>query len=239
MKKVIHAYGVLASPLDISINLADLGISHSLISNTLRAEATEKEHSDTQPGWPIVLPSLKFLPRYQCDRRRQILFVCDSLAQLSLCNIRILDPRDMRYSLRRSLEHALANPFEKDWKLEVREPTFAEYVTSSTKPSFLNGIQTELYRITPYDLRKQVQALVIGYLAGVEPRKKLWDKLNSTYKLDRLKVVLNDPKCSQLKQAVGLYIRGGDLETISMEYSCPTFEILYLSKSAANAKSRI
>jgi hypothetical protein len=145
----------------------------------------------------------------------------------------------MKYSLQRSLEHALAHPFEKDWKLQVNEPTFAEYVTSSTKPSFLNGVQTEFYRITPYDLRKSVQALVIGYLAGAVSRKKLWDKLNSSHKLDRLKSVLTNPKCMQLKQAVSLYLKGGDLEIIALEYSCPTFEILYLSKSAANAKSRV
>lgn len=239
MKRVLHAYGVLASPFDVSTSLADLGISHSLASNTLRSELSEKEHAEEQPAWPIILPSIKFVTRYTCDRRHQILLICDSLAQLSLTNIRILDPRDIHYSLKRALEHAVKNPFERDWKLETTEPTFEQYVKSATKPSFLNGIQTELYKITPYDLRKQVQGLVIGYLAGVESRTKLYAKLNSSYKLDRIKELLNDPKCGQLKHAVQMYTKGGDVEVIAMETSCPTFEILYLSKSAANAKSKV
>lgn len=235
---IIHAFGVMASPFDVSTNLTNLSISHSLIANTLTAENQEILCSKVQPSWPIILPSLKFWSRYRSKRKSQIIFICDSLAQLSLCNVRTLKPDAIRENLRKSLEYAIENPFEANWKLEVRSPTFAEYVDASTKPSFLNGVQNALYKITPYDLRKTVQALVIGYLAGTETRKNLMTKLNSTYKLDAVKALISDPKCGALKEAVTAYGKCLDVEKVAAEYDVATFEILYLSKSAANAKAR-
>lgn len=236
--KIIHAYGVLASPLDISTCLSDLKTSHSIVTNNLRAASSDVMCSVAQSFWPIILPSIRFVSRYKCRRESQILFICDSLAQLSLCNVRILNPKDIRDNIQKALNHAVENPIP-SWKLEIKEPSFDEYVTASTKPSILNHIQTEFYKLTPYDLRKAVQAQVISYLAGTETRKRLMEKLNSSYKLDKVKALIQDPRCTDLRNAVQLYTKTLDVEAVAAQTGCATFEILYLSKSAANTKARL
>lgn len=233
---IIHAYGVLASPMDVSNALSSLNVSHGMVSSSLRSEVSEVHHGLKQPSWPIVLPSVKAVQRFKASRKSQILFICDSLAQLSLCNVRVMKPQDLKVGLVAALEYAIENPVT--WKLEMRTISFDEYVTANTKPSFLNGVQTELYRITPYDLRKSAQAVVIGYLAGAESRKNLMAKLNSSYKLDRLKALLTDPKCTELKEAVAEYGKTQNVELAAEKYKVATFEILYLSKSSANTKAR-
>lgn len=233
---IIHAYGVLASPMDVSNALSSLNISHGVVSASLRSEVSEIHLGTKQPSWPIVVPSVRAVPRFKASRKSQILFICDSLAQLSLCNVRVMKPQDLKRGLPAALDYAIENPL--DWKLEMRTISFDEYVTANTKPSFLNGVQTELYRITPYDLRRTTQAIVIAYLAGTESRKNLMTKLNSSYKLDRLKALLADPKCAELKDAVAEYSRTQNVELAAETHKVATFEILYLSKSAANAKAR-
>jgi hypothetical protein len=229
-KNLIQIYGVLASPMQLSAELSALNVSHIVVNNSLRAEPRLKELGFKQPALPIVVPSLTIFRRQQLTYERQIMFVCGPLAELQTTNIRVI--KDWRSHLRKALEYAIANPLPPDWKLVISEPTMEDFVHKATKPSFLNHVQAELYRITPYDLRKSVQALVISYLGGTESAAKLRAKLASSYKLDRLRELMKDPKCQVLRQAVADYRKIGDEEKVAKAHGVETFEIMYLFKSS-------
>ena len=235
MSKIIHAYGLLASPLQVSETLAQLRVGHTLVNDTLRAKGIEHHFSTRQPAWPIVLPTIQALGRYQCNRGDQILLICDSLALLSTCNVGILKPEDMETSLRKALNYAVANPML-NWKLTRIEPTIGDYVANATTPSYLNLIQAEFYKITPYDLRKEIQALVIGCLAGIESRSKLFAKLSTSYKLDNLKTLVKDPKFGALKDAVSMFRSNGNVELTATTTGYQTFELLYVTRSSAKTQ---
>jgi hypothetical protein len=231
MKNVIQAYGVLASPLQISVAFQALGVSHVLIDNTLQARPQVKDIAARQPAMPVIIPSLRALNRHWAPYKQQILYVCGSLDELKSTNLRVI--KDWRNSLATSLTYATFHPLWNDWELVVNEPTMEDFVHKATKPSFLNHIQAEIYKLTPYDLRKSVQALVIAYLAGMESQAKLRQKLASSYKLDRLKALMADPTCQTLRQAVADYRKTKDEELSAKAFGVETFEIMYLFKSSA------
>ena len=231
MKCVIQAYGVLASPLQLSAAFTSSGISHVLIDSSLQARPTVKDVAKKQPAWPVILPSLQALKRHWLPYDQQILYVCGSLAELQTTNIRII--KNWRASLHKSLSYATFHPLYNDWALEIKEPTMEDFVSVATKPSFLNHVQAEIYKLTPYDLRKTVQAMVISYLAGMEGFTKLKQKLASSYKLDRLKTLMTNPQCQILRDAVADYRKTGDEEKVAKAYGVETFEIMYLFKSSA------
>lgn len=231
MKNTIQAYGVLASPLQLSVEFADVGVSHVLIDASLHARPTVKNVAKKQPAWPIIIPSLTALKRHWLEYDQQILYVCGSMDELKTTNLRII--KDWKASLRRSLIYAVANPLPSDWELVVKEPTMEDFVHGATKPSFLNHIQAEIYKLTPYDLRKTVQAMVIAYLAGVSPFGPLKLKLASSYKLDGLKALMANPQCQVLRNAVADYRKTGDEEAVAKMHGVETFEIMYLVKSSA------
>jgi hypothetical protein len=231
VKNIFHAYGVLASPLQLSAAFTSIGISHVTIDSSLKAKPTVKNVAKKQPAWPVVLPSLKAMGRHWLELDNQILYICGSMHELSTTNLRII--KDWKSSLKASLIYAGLHPFDHDWQLVTNEPTMEDFVNMATKPSFLNHVQAEIYKLTPYDLRKTVQAMVIAYLAGTEGPTKLKQKLASSFKLDRLKALMADPQCQVLRQAVADYRRSGDEEAVAKAHGVETFEIMYLVKSSA------
>lgn len=234
MKKVIHAFGSLASPLQIASTLTNLRISHTLVNSDLCLRTNDFHLAKEQPAWPVILPSVHAVSKYKCDMENQILFVCDSLALLSTCNMGILRPQDIEASMRRSLEYAIANPML-GWKLVRVEPSITDYVSGATKPSYLNEVQTLLYKISNYDLRKEIQGLIIGCLAGAESRTKLAAKLASNHKLDELRILVKDPKFNLLRDAVAMHQRGSAIEVVASATGFENFEILYITRSSAKS----
>lgn len=235
MSKIIHAYGLLASPLQVSAVLTQLKVGHTLFKDSLMSPGKELHFDSRQPAWPVVLPTIQAMSRYRCGADKQILMICDSLALLSTCNLRTLKPHNMEVTLKKALEYAVANPMD-GWHLIRTEPSIKEYVDSATTPSYLNLIQSDLYKITPYDLRREVQALLIGCLAGMEPRAKLVAKLKSSQKLDGLLELIKDPKFMGLKEAVALFRTNGDVDTTALATGYQTFEILYVTRSASKTQ---
>lgn len=230
---ILQAYGVLASPLQLSAAFSSLGVSHILIDSSLHASPHIKEVAKAQPAWPIIVPSLKALNRHWAPYERQILYVCGSLDELKATNIRVI--KEWRTNLQRSLRYALTQPVQDDWQLQINEPTMEDYVHKATKPSFLNHVQAEIYKLTPYDLRKSVQALTIAYLSGNSGFAQLKLKLASSYKLDRLRELMDDPKCRTLRQAVADYRKTKDEQLTAKAYGVETFEIMYLFKQPAKS----
>lgn len=231
MKNVIQAYGVMASPLQLSAAFVSHGVSHVIIDSSLQARPTVLDVARRQPAWPVVIPSVQTLRRHWLGFEAQILYVCGSMDELKTTNLRIV--KDWKQDLRRSLAHATLNPLDSDWKLETLEPTMADFVSVATKPSFLNHVQAEIYKLTPYDLRKTVQAMVIAYLSGTEPFTKLKLKLASSYKLDGLKALMAQDQCQTLRDAVAEYRKTGQEEDVAKAFGVEPFEIMYLFKSSA------
>jgi hypothetical protein len=235
MKNIINVFGIHSSPFIVSSSLRNLNVSHTVFSGETKLIKSVVNLSKEQPAWPIILPSIKTINRYKDSGEKQILFVCDALAALSHCNVKIIKIDDITNRIKDALIYSIENPLnDSAWKLIEKEPSVLDYVTHATKPSFLNGLQSAIYKITPYALRKEIQELIIGYLGGTETRSKLSDKLNSNYKLDALKELIKNDKFANLRNAVTAYKKTNDVEETAKLFECETFEILYLARSSAN-----
>ncbi len=234
---IIGVYGTTLPPLAVSSTLKILRIGHTLVNGATNNPSYENQHfGKHQPGWPVIVSNVGLLSRFQCSTDRQVLFVCDSLPILMSCNLRVIKtPMEMNYqdythNMALALNHAVSHPLD-GWELTRKEPSIIEYVNLATKPSFLNNMQTEIYKITPYALRLEVKALIIGYLAGVESRAKLIAKLKTSLKLNNLLALIMDSKTPLLKEAVALFNRTQDIEATAKATGFETFEILYVVNS--------
>jgi hypothetical protein len=174
--------------------------------------------------------------RVPASKWPRILFVCDSPSALSQCNVLCITECTTE-RLSAALKLATAQPVPEGWKLQRNEPTILDYVQTATKPSYLNHIQTALYRITPYALRKDVQYTTIAFLDGQISLKTLRVKLKSNYKLAELLELVGDPKAEELRRAVARFKATNMLDETAKEFNVETFEILYVVNSAKrNAK---
>lgn len=232
---VIKAYGCLVPIHEVSEILHSLRVGHTVVER--QRQYVRHNGGLEQPGWPVLLPNIGMIKRYACKRDLQILFVCDSRSALKTCNLGLINPVDIGLNLRKALEHAIAAPTPM-WQLVSKEMSFAEYVAHATKPSFLNDLQTEFYSINPYDLRKEVQALVIAYLANVESKAKMKAKLDTSHKLARLRQLVNDPKCDALRAAVAKVQRGESEQMVALATGFETFELLYIARSSAKTSDK-
>lgn len=231
MKNVVHAFGALASPLELSAALTQLRIAHIVVDNSLMARPYVVDIGLQQPAWPVILPSLKALRRFDLPHQRQILYVCGSTAELEATNLRVI--KDWKATLIQSLKYAVLHEFQPTWELQVKEMAIEDYVEIATKPSFLGDVQTAIYKITPYDLRKAVQAQFIAYLAGIGGFQALRTKLSSSYKLEVLRSLLADPRCAVLRNAVTWAKKTGDVENVAVQTGVEKYEIMYLLRSTA------
>ena len=75
-----------------------------------------------------------------------------------------------------------------------------EVLKVATTYSFLNGIQTALYKITPYSLRKNTQTAIISYFYGDLPYTKLITHLESSNKLKTLLELCKDKQAKALRE---------------------------------------
>lgn len=188
-----------------------------------------------QPAWPVVISRVSNISRYSVAHSPQVLFVCDSAAAVAVTNIRqIKDEEWLTYQIDRALRHSVSD-LDNRWEIKHTEPTILEYVDAVTKPQFLNFMQTALYKITPYALLKETQAITVGYLNGSVTAKALRAKLQSNYKLADMLKIFEDPKAEQLRDAVAEYKRTWQLEAVAAQYGIDTFQILYVVNSSARA----
>ena len=130
----------------------------------------------------------------------------------------------------------IASKEKEGWSLINKEPSTLDYVNSATKPSLVNKLQTEVYKLTPYALRKEVQQLMIAYLAGTASYTAMHKKLKSSLKLQRLGELLHLPKAKELREAV-LMLNTTSVEDVAKKTGFETFELLYLSRSNAKTLS--
>jgi hypothetical protein len=171
---------------------------------------------------------------------RAVYFVCDARAALSTSNIsQVLWPEHRGLmEVTAAVKQALiaANSLTHDWQIVVNEPTIEDYVNIATKPSFFNHVQSAMYRITPYNLRKEVNLMCVAYLAGSVSITALKRKLKSSHKLDQLLTLMDSEKARELREAVGR-ARRDNVEIVAHETGFEQFEILYVLRSFEKSKA--
>jgi hypothetical protein len=233
--QILQAYGLTSSILKVSEQLLALNVAHSIVTkNNLQVNERFLHLGLTQPAWPVLIDGLSCINKVQFKENVPlILFVCDSLASIEMCNIQQIKSEDLKLNLKKALIYAISNPINTKWKLTSKEPSIEEYVNAVSKPQILNEIQTSIYKITPYSLRKEVQALVISYLANDIQQPQLKAKLQSNYKLaDILNICCTD-KANNLRKAVVAFNKSKNIDLVSEEYGIASFQILYITRSFA------
>lgn len=237
---ILAAYGIPDySILQVSECLRNLRLSHTLEGGLKHMVYNVDGLCVQQPIWPIVIDKVKTIPKLRSKFDRTVLFVCDSRAALATTNINAaLWPEHRSPSMVEDFKLALTVAHHKteEWSLINNEPTTLDYVNSATKPSFVNLLQTALYKVTPYGLRKEVQQLMIAYLAGSASYTALNKKLKTSLKLQPLSDLLHLPKAKELREAV-LMLSKSSVEDVAKKTGFATFELLYLSRSNAKTSS--
>jgi len=239
MKKVINGFGVIDhSPIEVSEALVRMRVSHTIEGGYMRHMVRTLDGlCDYQPAWPVVIDTLKAVPKVRTERDPMIYLICDSRAALANTNTdKLLWDTDngkggFDHMLRVALNVSrLALP---KWALQRNDPSIDDYVNASSKPSFMNNVQTAIYKISPYDFRKEVQGMVIMYLSSRTGPAKLKAKLRSSFKLDPLAELLSDPRARALREACETLIRTGmDAEVIAKNTGVASFDMLYLVNSS-------
>ncbi len=231
MKNIIHAYGVTASPLQLSAVLHQLKVSHVVVDDSLRSDSIVHDLAEKQPAWPVVVPSIKAFKRHHLALRRQIVYLCAAEPELKRTNLRII--KDYKINIGASLKHAVVNEFAADWEFSYNDPSAESFVHEISKPSFLNHVQALLYKINPYDLRKKAQHSIIAYLGGLQSKKSMREVLLTSYKLEPLLKMMAEPEAAVLRNAILAYRVSKDEKSVAKEYGVETFDIMYLFKSSS------
>lgn len=239
MKTILGAYGVVdLAPLQVSDILRRLNMSHTFAFrqgvryNTLSIDGLTKE----QPVWPVITDSVRTMERMQLEEGRYVYFVVDSRAALSHTNItRVMWPEEREdRTITEAIKAVLVHSHKRNlhWEYLKKEPSLMDYVNYATKPSFLNNIQTQFYKINPYALRKEVQILCISYLAGYTSYTEMKRKLKSNLKFQALFELVDSTKAKELRAAVEM-TKNKSVEQVAKETGFATFELLYIKNSGA------
>ena len=200
------------SPLEISHTLSKLSVSHTInVGRKIRFVNRKRE----QPLAVHVTQDVK-------DTRKGVNFIVAAAAELELTNYSAL-PADMPLIdtlLDALIEAKMIIP-------KVVRRTSMDYVNLVAKPSLLNKIQTEIYRIQPYQLHKQTQLIVLDYFNSRVSVRQLKTLLADNLKHAALLQLLL--KATSLRDAVAR-LKKESLEDVAATSGHPTFELLYISK---------
>lgn len=239
--RIAEAFGIIdLSPIELSELFTKLKISHGYLGR-IRNHTSYRVVDGLcaqQPAWPIILDDLSLIRR-GCIEQVNILFVIASRAELSHCNLSTrLWPENRELDPLKTLKQSLLDvDLSKSWSLKNTQPSIQQYVNAATKESFLNHVQTALYKITPYALRKETQEKCIAYLAGHLSMHQLKMKLNSSYKLDNLSQLMLSPKAKALRDAV-IQLKHESVEQVAKTSGFEPFELRYISLSFQKTNSK-
>lgn len=204
---------VMFAPLAISKTLASLNVSHTIRSGS-RLMRVNKGYEQ-----PLAVHVTESLTDY---REGTVNFIVSSAAALASTNYPVLKGDIDKCVKAALLSRTLIVP-------EIRVISYMDYVDQVAKPSFLNKIQTQIYKIQPYKLRKEIQQLVLAYLASKVPKKKIKTVLADNLKLEELLRLIVSEEAGNLRAAVARTNSEG-ADAVSSDTGFPTFELLYLSK---------
>lgn len=164
-----------------------------------------------------------------------LMIVLDSISALKKSNVsKLLFPG---LKLKQAIKKAIAECKErkkqsKEVELKVEPLRLGEVLKVATSYSFLNGIQTALYKITPYSLRKETQTKIISYFYGDTSYTELMLHLDSSAKLDKLASLCKDKQAKALREAC-LEARSNPekIDRIAKASGFASFELMYIIKS--------
>lgn len=234
---ILKAWGVSSlTPLDISRELEKLRVSHSNIGYCTQTSQYVRRARDFrikgQGKWPVVLDSIAAYHRLSTLERKKnlILYVFCSKQEILHTNLDLWIPN--KQNLRQSLIYSLTTLDEgKEFKLEEYEPTLEMHIDLAARPSALSDLQTAYYKINPYEHRKQVQEVVILYLASEVGESKLERTLRTTLRGEELLGMLNTVECQNLKEAITYARAGNSVEEAAAKFNVEGFDISYILNS--------
>jgi hypothetical protein len=210
---------------------------HSLweISAALRALRVSHTVQPFERHLPARLIDMKFpqptavhlTQRVDGFKHGAVNFISASVAELTDTNFPSFPHKD--------LEHALKQMLRSD---EAVVPVIitrdaANYVGALAQPSLLNKMQTEMNRIQPYSLRKEVKALSLAYFNSTVSIRETMRILERSMKTERLKESF---KLAQpLREAVA-QLKHKSMEEVAAETGFSTFDLRYLTAKAKPKK---
>ncbi len=201
-------YGTsLYSVLDISETLKELKVSHWV--------KTKKYHAPPR-GAVLVTDGVDLWERPFTN------FIVSSAAELSLTNFPRLAGVGLKEDVAAALKQGRAT------RPQVRVLTHEDYVNWLAKPSVLNLIQTEMYRIQPYSLRKRTQQLILDFFNSRISPRALTRELQSNLKQEGLIPLIN--QAMYIRDAIARLDKE-ELGHVSETAGVPTFELLYLTRA--------
>lgn len=161
------------------------------------------------------------------SKDNRILLVCDAKSALERTNCTLLTIDDLHAVVE------LAKTSCEKAEFVFKPWTLNEILEVATTYVFLNSIQTALYKITPYSLRKDVQKTVIAYFYGAVDKHKLNILLESSKKLQGIYDLCNCDEADRLRLACIEAIKSPIAERVAIckKYGFEEFEIVYIIKS--------
>lgn len=216
VKSEIRIWGTANySAWDISTVLRKLRVAHTIDSGEKHCP-----QKVVQPG--LEVPKVHVSPRVAGYRVGVVNFISASVAELSDTNFLPLVSTD----LEAAVCHALRSP--QAIVPDVKVWDASSYVDVIAHPSILNKIQTEVYRIQPYTLRKEIQALVLEFFNSRVGVRETMHILEKSVKTEKLKPVFK--AALPLRAAVAM-LKSKTAEQVAADTGFSAFELLYLTKA--------
>ena len=204
------------STWEISYALAGLRVSHSIAAE----EQTKADHvialGFPQPNWVHVSPDPR---RIKVDSHN---FICAPFSLLKLTNIPQFPKIELELGLRTMLQSRVVT------EVRMKRISALEYVDQVAKPSLLNKIQTEIYKIQPYSLRKDTQRLMLQFFNSKVSERTALHALRRSYKTEGL---IPYVKGGHNLRAAVARLKYETVEAVAADTDLPTFELLYLSRA--------
>lgn len=199
----LGVYGVIDhSPVEVSMALKYLGVSHRIVGDN--ATFLDQHVSEEQPAIVYLAYSLNQVERIiRFQHAPYIVFVCAAEDEIKMTNSpAITRAANLSSTLKQILRDRHPKKVSESFQFKRVHKTLDDYVHEATKPTFLYFIQTAIYKLTPYALVKESRELIISALYGAISMKKLHDFLNSSLKLEELKLLLKDDRAKQVRELV-------------------------------------
>lgn len=206
---------------DISSTLVRLGVTHTV-------DPVEKHRQPMKygPGKPQPI-AVHVSPHATSIRSGAVNFISASVAELADTNFLPFPCAELDVALKKMLRsNGGVIP-------AIRTRSAGDYVDVLATPSILNHIQTEVYRIQPYSLRKEVQALVIKFFNSEVSIRDTNKVLEKSIKTERLKPIFK--QALPLREAVAM-MKCSPVEAVAKATGFSTFELLYLTKAKLRSK---
>lgn len=220
------------SPWELSDGLRRLKVTHTVDPQTKGEKVRRLNMKHDQPLPVHLTTTLKGL------RTGAVNFIATSYSNLSGTNIPLMPkPSGQAWDgvaeLDLALRHCLTS--SRLTSLELASLSVVDFIHMVAKPSLLNKIETEILRIQPYSLRKEVKAMVLNYFNSRCSQAQVSKFLAKSLKFDLLRSFILSG--SALRDAISRHKAGEDAEAISATTGVPAFDILYM-RAAGNPKPK-